>query len=210
MNQNYYEILGVNKNATAEEIKAAYRDKAKQTHPDKENGNKEKFALVNQANQILSNPEKREYYDATGNDKVDDFSNLLAAYISECFTKYFQQEDFKKSNLVDFIKNTIISEIELLKENLENNSLLENKFTAILKRITAKKENFVLGIINAHINKCQELSEAAKKQIDFLEKALLAIDNYSYQTDPKDETDNYDPFSRFNIRRGKIQNQHKF
>jgi curved DNA-binding protein len=67
--KNYYKILGVDKDATTDEIKKAYRRLAKQYHPDKNQGDKaaeEKFKEVNEANEILSNPEKRKKYDQLG------------------------------------------------------------------------------------------------------------------------------------------------
>lgn len=65
--KNYYDILGVSKTATEDEIKAAYRKLAKQYHPDLNKNNKEaaeKFKEVNQANEVLSDKQKREQYDA--------------------------------------------------------------------------------------------------------------------------------------------------
>lgn len=68
MSKNYYEILGVSKNASINEIKKAYRKLALKYHPDR-NGGKEtdaKFKEVNEAYQILSDPQKRSQYDQYG------------------------------------------------------------------------------------------------------------------------------------------------
>lgn len=66
---DYYKVLGVESNATQAEIKKAYRRLAKIYHPDK-NGNsteaKERFQEINEANQVLSDPEKRKKYDMYG------------------------------------------------------------------------------------------------------------------------------------------------
>jgi len=67
--RDYYEILGVAKNASDEEIKKAYRKKAIQFHPDKNPGNKEaeeKFKEAAEAYEILSNSDKRQRYDQYG------------------------------------------------------------------------------------------------------------------------------------------------
>jgi molecular chaperone DnaJ len=63
---DYYKTLGINKNATAEEIKRAFRELAQKYHPDKAGGNAEKFKEVNEAYQTLSDGEKRKMYDQYG------------------------------------------------------------------------------------------------------------------------------------------------
>lgn len=67
--KDYYKILGIDKKATPEQIKKAYRKLAVQYHPDKNPGNKEaeeKFKLINEANEVLGDPEKRRKYDELG------------------------------------------------------------------------------------------------------------------------------------------------
>ena len=66
-----YDILGVKKDATPEEIKAAKRKLARKHHPDK-GGNVESMALINRAADVLENPKKRAYYDQTGMERVPD------------------------------------------------------------------------------------------------------------------------------------------
>jgi molecular chaperone DnaJ len=66
MAKNYYEVLGVDKNATADELKKKYRKLSLQYHPDKNPGNKEaedKFKEIAEAYSVLSDEEKRKKYD---------------------------------------------------------------------------------------------------------------------------------------------------
>lgn len=66
---DYYKILGINKAATASEIKKAYRKLARKYHPDLNPDNKEaekKFKEINEAHEVLSNPENRKKYDSYG------------------------------------------------------------------------------------------------------------------------------------------------
>jgi curved DNA-binding protein len=68
---DYYKVLGVNKTATADEIKAAYRKLARKHHPDLNPNDKEankKFQQINEANEVLSDPDKRKKYDQYGKD----------------------------------------------------------------------------------------------------------------------------------------------
>jgi curved DNA-binding protein len=68
---DYYKILGINKSATQEDVKKAYRKLARKHHPDLNPGDKsanKKFQEINEANEVLGDPEKRKKYDKYGKD----------------------------------------------------------------------------------------------------------------------------------------------
>ena len=74
MKKDFYEILGISKNADASEIKKAYRKKAIEFHPDKNPGNKEaeeNFKLAAEAYEVLSDPQKKAKYDQFGHQAFD-------------------------------------------------------------------------------------------------------------------------------------------
>src|SRR3990167_9479262 len=64
--RDYYEILGVNKSASPDEIKKAFRRAAVQHHPDKEGGDETKFKEINEAYEVLKDSSKRQRYDQFG------------------------------------------------------------------------------------------------------------------------------------------------
>jgi len=66
MSKDYYNILGVGKDASQEEIKKAFRKKAHKCHPDKKGGDEAKFKEVNEAYQVLGDEKKRSQYDQFG------------------------------------------------------------------------------------------------------------------------------------------------
>ncbi|WP_277872279.1 molecular chaperone DnaJ [[Mycoplasma] falconis] len=88
--RDYYEVLGINKNATDKEIKSAYRKLAMQYHPDrnKEEGAEEKFKEVSEAYEVLSDPEKRKKYDQFGHGAFDQSS---FHYSEDIFNSFFSQ-----------------------------------------------------------------------------------------------------------------------
>ncbi|MFA6547917.1 MAG: molecular chaperone DnaJ [Candidatus Magasanikbacteria bacterium] len=68
MSKDYYKILGIEKNATTDEIKKAFKKAAMQYHPDRPGGDEKKFKEVNEAYQVLNDTDKRTKYDQFGSD----------------------------------------------------------------------------------------------------------------------------------------------
>ena len=69
--RDYYEILGLDKNATQDEIKKAYRKLSKKYHPDMKDGSEEKFKEVSEAYEVLSDENKRAQYDRFGHEGMN-------------------------------------------------------------------------------------------------------------------------------------------
>lgn len=68
MSKDYYKVLGIEKTATPDEVKKAFRKLAHQYHPDKSSGDEAKFKEINEAYQVLGNEEKRKQFDQYGAD----------------------------------------------------------------------------------------------------------------------------------------------
>lgn len=105
---DYYKVLGVDKNATQEDIRKAYRKLARKHHPDLNPNDKEahkKFQQINEANEVLSDPEKRKKYDQYGKDwqHAEQFEQ---ARQSQQRSRGFDREafsgDFRDSGFSDF------------------------------------------------------------------------------------------------------------
>lgn len=105
MAKDYYDILGVAKNASTDDIKKAYRKLAHQFHPDKQNGGDEsKFKEVNEAYQVLGNEQKRKQYDQFGQTFGSAGQQGAGGFSWQDFARANQQGDFGGFNgqSVDF------------------------------------------------------------------------------------------------------------
>ncbi len=109
--RGYYEILGIGKDASPEEVKKAYRRLAFKFHPDKNTGDKgseEKFKEISEAYEILSNPDKRATYDRFGREGLRGaFSR--GGFKWQDFT-HFQDFGDIFSGLGDFFRNSGMDE----------------------------------------------------------------------------------------------------
>ena len=103
--RDYYEVLGVEKDASAEEIKKAYRKLALRHHPDKNEGDgesEEKFKEINEAYSILCDDEKRAAYDRFGHEGAGAFASGGAGFgfgdiFGEFFGDIFSQSNGRKN-----------------------------------------------------------------------------------------------------------------
>ncbi len=88
--KDYYKTLGVDKNATSEDIKKAYRKLAMKYHPDRNPDNKsaeEKFKEITEANEVLSDPDKRKKYDQLGSNWKQ-YQNAGASGMNDMFSQF--------------------------------------------------------------------------------------------------------------------------
>lgn len=132
----YYDILGVSKNATEKEIKKAFRQKALITHPDKHNGDDTEFKALNEAYAVLSDPKKKEIYDKYGKDGVkhmseagggppdhDDLMSMLFPHMQSAKTRHNQH---RKSDNIGI-------EIEVTLEDLYLGKTITHQYVRNLK-----------------------------------------------------------------------------
>ena len=101
MTENYYDILGVNKNASVQEIKKAYHKLAIKYHPDKSESDPDTFKKISEAYSILSDEDKRHQYDTTGisdffiENPMDLFEQLMKDFKPDIFSNF--SDDLSKS-----------------------------------------------------------------------------------------------------------------
>ena len=170
-----YKILNINKTASKEEIKKAYRNKSKKLHPDV-GGNVEEFKELSRAYNILSDDIKREKYDDTDDDNYADESDDLRSEaikrISSMFISFL--DDLSKNN--DYFFNMNI--IEIMNERT-NKVIIDtkkdiNKIKKLIKRINKYKEKIKYNgnKINILIKLCENKIILLNKQLGNMNKEI--------------------------------------
>lgn len=109
---DYYQILGIDKNASQDSIKKAYRKLARKYHPDLNPNDKvaaEKFKQVNEANEVLSDPEKRKKYDQYGENwkHGEEYEQARRAQQQQYQSgggQFYSQADFGEGDFSDFFE----------------------------------------------------------------------------------------------------------
>ncbi len=132
--ENYYDILGVSETATSDEIKKAFRQKAKELHPDK-GGDENEFKRLNAAYDILSNESKKNDYDNQrkfGHNFHNGFDFPPGFGEGDLFNQFFQQRSRRGR------KNPIVKGEDL---GISLNLSLEEIYKGISKKIKYKKKN---------------------------------------------------------------------
>ena len=107
---DYYKVLGVSKDATSDEIKKAYRKLARKLHPDINPSDKEahaKFQQLNEANEVLSHPEKRKKYDKYGKDweNGEEYEKYQQQQRSNSGRQHRTNADFNGEDFSDFFSS---------------------------------------------------------------------------------------------------------
>lgn len=152
--KNYYEILGVSRNASPEEIKKAYYKLAHRYHPDKNGGDEKRFKEINEAYQVLSNAEKRKQYDVFGQE-----SGIPGGFSSEGFNWFWGtpgvEFGFGFENLEDIMGEIFGQDFSHRPRNLRKGSDIRIDIEISLKDILKddKKEITLRKFVNC--SRCQ-------------------------------------------------------
>jgi len=179
-----YETLGVKPDATAEDIKQAYREQAKENHPDKTGADHAKMAELNKCYAILGNPEKRGRYDATGDveDNPNSFESRFNQFVQEVFLNGVleEQEDVENVDIIDVFSKYITAIIGQNTERKEEFTKKVNKLLNTHKRITSKGENLIARVLQRSIDKINKDIELTSDGIVFLQECQKHLQDYEY------------------------------
>ena len=184
--RNLYDVLAVTKNATAEQIKKAYRKLAMKHHPDK-GGDELQFKELSIAYSVLSDEKKRNRYDETGQveEERDPFNEVLAAFVSDLQDNV----DSLNTDIIDVAKRKIkkeIKEVNLARIQTENKIKYLNFF---LKRIKKDTESNVFNLVTkSKIDQLSSKLEAINKTMDIMKRMQDVFNgDIAYDFESEDE-----------------------
>lgn len=177
-----YKDLGVDPDSTPEEIKAAYKKKAKTSHPDA-GGDEEEFKKHNKAFMVLSDPDKRKHYDQTGEENPKSSDAEFRAFINSCVTGFMSIPDPAGKSLKNFIEEAMSNTRLNLMRKITSVSKEVTKTQSVINRIKAEKETVVLevlrNILRGHEQELNVLKLALKNVEEWQEKYIM--DDYEVE-----------------------------
>ncbi|WP_019865197.1 DnaJ domain-containing protein [Methylovulum miyakonense] len=181
-----YETLGVNKDATPVQIKAAYRSKAKQHHPDK-GGDEALFKQVKAAYEVLSNQARRKQYDETGqvdDTELQDEARLRQELIQLILGILDQVLDVDGTDVVKMARRDLNTVIRRNREAIRTANNKVSKYQRALCRMRCDSGENLLAIgIQNHIDIGLVYIKGIEKTIEGIEKQLMMLDSYIYDTE---------------------------
>ena len=182
---NPYKVLGIEQDASASEIKYAYRQMSKMHHPDK-GGDEAKFQTINLAYRVLSDPKKRKLYDDTG--VVDDESpnhidNLIRSRMVDMAEKWLDNmiKGSKTPLSVFAMGGMEQARAQLTRANIDLAEQVE-KIKDVFGRLTCSDDDSIIhGVLDNRIKTYQRGISQNETEIVILEQIHTIIDTYEFE-----------------------------
>jgi len=186
---DHYKTLGVKKNASDEQIKKAFRKKAKAVHPDQNpEVNPEEIKEVNRAYEVLANPTKRERYDnGEDADQEDGQESAIRNIVTSVFESTMARcmdgnIQFKKQNIIKIMTDAISSKIQMIKTAARTAHGQKKILLDIQTRLESTKaeENFLIKVMENKLEFIDRGIANAEKNIEDHTAARIKIELYKY------------------------------
>lgn len=198
--EDLYGILGVERTASPEEIKAAYRRAAMDHHPDRNIGDEEtanqKFQAVQSAYETLSDPDKRAFYDQNGTipsapvDPDAAFREDAIQIFMEAVANAGPQPT--QRDIVDLMLQIVTGKQMTLRQAIQQNESMIAKLEKMVPRIGRKEgatgPNILSSFIEADIAGKRQQNERTRQMLEHGEKLLEYIRTYTFDVEPAVQT----------------------
>jgi curved DNA-binding protein CbpA len=189
--ENPYDVLGLNKNVSAAEIKRAYQLKAQLFHPDK-GGHEDDFNKVKNAYDILRNEDRRAAYDATGDDMYADENEVTRKALGEITGLFSTVADQLEptNDLMVVIKDILTKNLKEIETNKKKHKKTISKHEKMLKRIKNKNnvQNNIFKEVLVNKIKVSKMNIITLENNYRMNKRMFEIlDDYEYDLTPEKE-----------------------
>jgi curved DNA-binding protein CbpA len=186
-----YETLGVPRDATAAQVRNAYRRLASELHPDR-GGDADAFRAVQEAYDVLSDPRKRRRYDETGETSADRLAEESLTFAVAAFDNALAQACREGraaySDVVASAKNSLLSQSLEAKRALGEAEKARRQLVEAISRL-ADGHGAFLGHAKSALDRLDADVLAIKAKIACLEAAAKHFDGVSYRKDPPKSVD---------------------
>jgi len=173
---NLYETLKVMSDATAAQIKKAYRREAQKAHPDRESGDQDTFHAIAVAYEVLSDPGRRDKYDSTGD--IDEQPNAVDGKLAELFSAMIDAGKFE-GDVVLTCRDHIKSAISQMNDQISKITLQNDKLVKQLGRIAADDFNLYEQILQSKIDNFEKVITQAIAERELLGDVIEALSHYN-------------------------------
>ena len=181
---NLYKVLGVKRDATQAEIKATFRARAKDLHPDK-GGSDEAFAKLNEAYMVLRDEARRKQYDETGEvdkDGVTTDLKKLASVLLALFESAIQEglHNRKDVDVIKLMQEFVKKEVKKKEKEVEKIEVELSAFSSLVDRISSKDKRDLLGsIITRKKDILENSSVRLTQELRLMKMLTEELENYT-------------------------------
>lgn len=174
--KSHYEVLGVDKSADAAQVKRAYRKRAAEVHPDKKDGDAAEMAEVNQAYEVLSDPERRLLYDSTGADRARPFDEEVRNVVLSGFADGLNSD---APDCLAHARNVVEKQLRQIEVSRRDAVNAQKKYTARRGKVTTKGEvNLFHLLIDRQLEQIAQGIAAMDRDAEKFEAALELLKGY--------------------------------
>jgi len=185
--EDYYEVLGVDRNATIKEIVAAYRNLVNKKHPDKKHGDTEAFRLIQEALNVLRDPVKRKKYNEYGrftDDEIQDTRDYIMSVVEQVVND--EDVDLALIDMVETLRKTTVKNLAGAKGELKKQLKKQKR---IEKNQHRTKNEAILRVFKKHKGVATQQIESLEKVIHNFKIALILLEDYEYEFEAPEPTE---------------------
>jgi len=194
-----YRLLGVKRGATKEEVRKAYRRKAKISHPDK-GGSAEAFSALTVAHEVLSDERRREKYDATGEIETAKPNNFDGSAVEVIAQKLgliiYAETELSELDIGTLIEQSIRDDIARRQASIAEQSRAIERTAKLRARVKRKAEggdNMLARVLDWHERSSKDHIKKNEEAVSSMERALEILEGYLFVDDrPRVEADSED------------------